>query len=179
MTDDTNIERHACGAWIQRGEVCTACANAYGLCPLCGSNRRPQVSGAVAPTYCSDTCRKKAHQYGIGIPKDGVYDYKIQHGEWTQSASCASIDLDLWFPVGGQDADATRLALSICKTCPVKVECLLEGMQNKHGIWGGWTEEERKILANRLEKISSNIHKTVLAAAAKSGPAMLNTKEKQ
>lgn len=44
----------------------------------------------------------------------------------------------------------SRLALAICGKCPVKDECLTEGMQPDnidYGIWGGTLSGERLLLA--------------------------------
>ena len=42
-------------------------------------------------------------------------------------------------------------AKSVCKDCPVQEECFLFAIQyNEYGVWGGYTEEER-----RLMKVSS------------------------
>ena len=44
----------------------------------------------------------------------------------------------------------SRQALAICKVCPVKDECLTEGMKPEnldHGIWGGTLTGERVVLA--------------------------------
>jgi hypothetical protein len=44
----------------------------------------------------------------------------------------------------------SRQALAICKACPVKDECLVEGMLPEnidYGIWGGTLSGERLLLA--------------------------------
>ena len=68
---------------------------------------------------------------------------------------------DLWFPempqgrssrvAYGKMVDNVSLAISICNRCPVKTECLAEGMaldNIEHGIWGGMLASERIRLAN-------------------------------
>lgn len=67
---------------------------------------------------------------------------------------------DLWFPEQPQGrptnakrklvASKVRLALSICDSCPIKAECLDEGMKPEnieHGIWGGMLAGERILAA--------------------------------
>jgi Transcription factor WhiB len=57
-------------------------------------------------------------------------------------------------------ADQTNYALQLCATCPVKEECLAEGMKSEqirngvmmwgnlaHGIWGGKMAAERIMMA--------------------------------
>ena len=63
---------------------------------------------------------------------------------------------DLWFPEQPQGRPSERkrkilankvmLATAICAGCPVKAECLAEGMKPEnieHGIWGGLLAGER------------------------------------
>lgn len=67
---------------------------------------------------------------------------------------------DLWFPEqpAGRPTMAKRkivaskvmLAISICNDCPIKAECLAEGMSSEnieHGIWGGMLAGERILAA--------------------------------
>jgi WhiB family redox-sensing transcriptional regulator len=62
---------------------------------------------------------------------------------WRALASCAQIDPDLFFAVGAREH---KLAKRICRTCPVRRECLAYAMDEPvdHGIWGGMTERERR-----------------------------------
>jgi hypothetical protein len=68
---------------------------------------------------------------------------------------------DLWFPEQPQGKPSragtakmvsqVNLAVSMCNRCPVKAECLIEGMREEnieHGIWGGMLAGERIILAD-------------------------------
>lgn len=67
---------------------------------------------------------------------------------------------DLWFPEmpAGKPSVAARkrlaretmLALSICSNCPVKDDCLEEGMKIEnieHGIWGGTLAGDRILMS--------------------------------
>ena len=67
---------------------------------------------------------------------------------------------DLWFPTQYQGrpsmakrkkiADDVMIALSICEDCPIKAECLAEGMKPEnieYGIWGGMLAGERILMA--------------------------------
>ena len=69
---------------------------------------------------------------------------------WRAAAACSNMETNLFFPVGeGMMAlDQINLAKSVCASCPVRLECLefaIRTIQND-GIWGGATEEERKII---------------------------------
>jgi WhiB family redox-sensing transcriptional regulator len=68
---------------------------------------------------------------------------------WVDQALCAQIDHDLWFPdVGG----STQAAIRVCKACPVQQECLEYALKRSepHGIWGGYSERERRRLRQGL-----------------------------
>ena len=74
----------------------------------------------------------------------------LDAGSWRTAASCRSTDPDLFFPVGttGTALDHISAAKSVCRACPVQVPCLdyaLETNQDS-GIWGGTSEEERRVL---------------------------------
>jgi len=80
--------------------------------------------------------------------------------EWQMDAPCAQTDPEVFFP---EDKADVRLAKSICKTCPVKTQCLAFAMENAEtfGVWGGTTARERQILRNkgrgrpRIERLAS------------------------
>ena len=63
--------------------------------------------------------------------------------EWTLHAKCRNM-ADALFPEG-KDQKKVR---GICMSCPVRLECLAEALDNRveWGIWGGMTERERRQL---------------------------------
>ena len=67
---------------------------------------------------------------------------------WADSGSCTNADPDLFFPQPGAD---TSYARSICRGCPVRLHCLDYALESgqKHGIWGGMTESQRRRLRRR------------------------------
>jgi WhiB family redox-sensing transcriptional regulator len=80
----------------------------------------------------------------------GVVD--VAGHEWRERAACRGADPELFFP-GRTDADGSKreYARQVCKACSVQPECLDYSLQarEKHGIWGGLTELERKPLRRR------------------------------
>lgn len=63
---------------------------------------------------------------------------------WAQ-ALCRDEDPELWFPHDG-DLWAAREAKQICRSCPLQLACLDEGMACEYGIFGGLTAGERREL---------------------------------
>ncbi|MFB7007862.1 MULTISPECIES: WhiB family transcriptional regulator [unclassified Streptomyces] len=65
------------------------------------------------------------------------------------SALCAQVDPDMWFPEGAGSRD--RTAKKVCGACPVSAECggyadLLESDGSdgsRHGTWGGRSARQR------------------------------------
>jgi WhiB family transcriptional regulator, redox-sensing transcriptional regulator len=70
---------------------------------------------------------------------------------WELSAACRLSDPDLFFPISHAGASLTqvRAAKAICAACPVRPQCLAfaQRTRQRHGIWGGLTEQERNAAA--------------------------------
>ncbi|MEB3023458.1 WhiB family transcriptional regulator [Mycolicibacter sp. MYC098] len=64
---------------------------------------------------------------------------------WQEQSSCKEADPEMFFPEKG---GATSAAKRICKSCPVKRECLQHALDHdeRFGIWGGLSERERRKL---------------------------------
>lgn len=80
---------------------------------------------------------------------------------WQDSASCASVGLDVFYPESGNRGvwDAAR---SICSRCPVKAECLEFALKaevdwpDRYGMFGGLTPEEREVIGTRRALAKGN-----------------------
>jgi WhiB family redox-sensing transcriptional regulator len=72
---------------------------------------------------------------------------------WMDDAACAGLDPGLFFPELGEEGDSVVQAKAVCETCPVQAECLEFSVVNfeKHGIWGGLTEKQRRRLRQGKE----------------------------
>jgi len=68
---------------------------------------------------------------------------------WRELRACIDQDMKLFFPRTGKQK---RTALSYCMVCPVSTECLQYAIDNEiqFGIWGGKTEDERKVIVRSL-----------------------------
>ncbi len=65
-----------------------------------------------------------------------------RESEWEQSAACASVDPEEWFPDKG---GSTRAAVAICAGCPVRRSCLATALLlTEVGVWAGTTAVQRR-----------------------------------
>jgi WhiB family redox-sensing transcriptional regulator len=73
--------------------------------------------------------------------------------EWAVDAACRTSDPDALFVQGA----AQNQAKVICRSCPVRVACLADALDNKveFGVWGGMTERERRALLRRRPNVTS------------------------
>jgi WhiB family transcriptional regulator, redox-sensing transcriptional regulator len=64
---------------------------------------------------------------------------------WMAQALCRGMDPELWFPERGSIADDLQ-AKKVCSGCPARSKCLDYALDNgeRHGIWGGLSERERR-----------------------------------
>ena len=67
---------------------------------------------------------------------DVTYGWTADEYEWRSRAACVGY-ADLFFPQ--PDLTHVRVAVAICRTCPVVRECgdYAEQRNEKHGVWGG------------------------------------------
>lgn len=78
--------------------------------------------------------------------------------EWMTRADCQDIPTDIFFPQPGRiGAAQAKQAIKVCRSCPVREECLAYAMsfpdRSLPGIWGGTTERER----SRLHHVATPI----------------------
>jgi WhiB family transcriptional regulator, redox-sensing transcriptional regulator len=73
---------------------------------------------------------------------------------WQDRGTCAGIGQEFFYlGVGGN----SRPAKAVCRTCPVRRECLADALEHSgdfgsglHGIWGGTSPEEREDLRRQF-----------------------------
>ena len=77
---------------------------------------------------------------------------------WAEAGRCAGVDPDVFFPRRGDDPGPAK---AFCRACPVRSECLSWALESnqKHGIWGGMTESQRRRL--RRSTITPTITPTI------------------
>jgi WhiB family transcriptional regulator, redox-sensing transcriptional regulator len=81
--------------------------------------------------------------------------------DWPSQAACRTGNPDALFVQGAEQNVAKR----ICRSCPVRYECLADALDNRieFGVWGGMTERERRALLRRRPDVES--WRELLAAA--------------
>lgn len=70
---------------------------------------------------------------------------------WMDSALCAQVGGDDWFPEwGGSERDPK----TVCATCPVREQCLNYAIQHhiNYGIWGGVSERQRRRIITKRNR---------------------------
>lgn len=77
---------------------------------------------------------------------------------WIEYALCSGMDTNIFYPEPGKGiTPELKLAVSTCKKCPVRTECLMHAMNTSEsfGVWGGVTYRNRlKIAKNYSVPIS-------------------------
>jgi WhiB family transcriptional regulator, redox-sensing transcriptional regulator len=89
-------------------------------------------------------------------------------GSWRESAACQQVDTELFFPVSrsGRGAAEARQAKAICARCPVRQPCLSYALATRqaYGIWGGYDDEERRVLHRRMEPAAARANPEPITA---------------
>jgi len=79
-----------------------------------------------------------------------------EHLPWRESAACRSLDTDLFFPIGktGPAVAEIQRAKAVCASCPVRQPCLAFALDTHqgYGIWGGYDEDERRVMLRQRRK---------------------------
>ncbi|WSJ16627.1 WhiB family transcriptional regulator [Nocardia sp. NBC_01388] len=72
---------------------------------------------------------------------------------WVSQARCKEVDPDQLFVRGA----AQRKAATICRHCPVLMECGADALDNRveFGVWGGMTERQRRALLKQHPEVTS------------------------
>jgi WhiB family transcriptional regulator, redox-sensing transcriptional regulator len=74
----------------------------------------------------------------------------LENDDWREMSACRDTDPDLFFPVGttGPAIEQIENAKAVCRTCEVQQACLQYALSTNQdsGIWGGTSEEERRVL---------------------------------
>ena len=77
--------------------------------------------------------------------------------DWRSDALCKGKHIDLWYPPLDTDVPENYYTISraVCRQCPVWSECLDDGTDERWGMWGGLTPQERTALTAENPKAST------------------------
>ncbi|BDH59479.1 WhiB family transcriptional regulator [Tsukamurella sp. PLM1] len=72
---------------------------------------------------------------------------------WVSKAKCRDVDPDELFVRGA----AQRKVATICRHCPVQLECGADALDSRveFGVWGGMTERQRRALLRQHPEVTS------------------------
>ncbi|PTR44495.1 transcription factor WhiB [Rhodococcus sp. OK611] len=90
---------------------------------------------------------------GINVPGDFDSPLPADQCTWVERALCRTEHPDQMFVRGA----AQREAATLCRRCPVIVQCGIEALDNaiEYGVWGGMTERQRRALLKRHPNVES------------------------
>lgn len=71
------------------------------------------------------------------------YPIPFDRAPWMRHAACRGKDREMFFPRRGENVSEAK---AVCATCPVKAECADYGLPEKYGVWGGLTDQERRVI---------------------------------
>lgn len=69
--------------------------------------------------------------------------------KWQLQAACQTVAPEIMF---SDDVSVIEQAKKVCRTCPVRVDCLEYAIVERPvvGVWGGFDEKQRKRIHKRL-----------------------------
>lgn len=77
--------------------------------------------------------------------------------DWRHHAVCRDEDPELFFPIGSTGPAATQVdqAKIVCQRCSVVEDCLSWALETgqESGVWGGTSEDERRVLRRRGARV--------------------------
>lgn len=100
---------------------------------------------------------KLQRQLAAGELKEQEYDVRLESLE----SSCGhETHPDDWFEdpgvgYGRPEYWRSQRAKAKCFGCPVRFECLQMGMSFEHGVWGGYTADQREQIKTETARISA------------------------
>ena len=76
-------------------------------------------------------------------PGDFEIDLVPPRPAWRRNAACRGVGPAAFYPDRGESLEAARW---FCTGCSVTVECAAAGADEKHGVWGGLSGRQRRIV---------------------------------
>lgn len=71
---------------------------------------------------------------------------------WLDRGACRGLDPDIFYP--DDDLDEAADAKAVCSQCVARTMCLEHALSNREkvGVWGGFTERERRRLVRQRRR---------------------------
>ena len=97
------------------------------------------------------------------IPLDFDLYTAMKRPEWTDEAACRDVPttahLSLFYPEQSETPGGRHLipARKLCLNCPVRYNCLKDGLDEQFGIWGGHSLSQRRRITAMVKSGSSLI----------------------
>jgi WhiB family redox-sensing transcriptional regulator len=82
----------------------------------------------------------------------------VNPDDWQTHAACLDKNPEMFF-CEADDVPAIKAAIRVCLSCDVRGLCLTDGWDNKHGIWGSFTADERQRLRKAFPMPNDPKHK--------------------
>jgi WhiB family redox-sensing transcriptional regulator len=74
----------------------------------------------------------------------------VRELDWLRLGACRDEDPELFFPIASAGPGSAQVAAAkaVCARCTVREACLRFALRanQDHGVWGGTSEEERRML---------------------------------
>lgn len=86
---------------------------------------------------------------------------------WRDRASCRDVDPETFFPEG--DPALLAAASTVCGSCPVRRQCLSDGIREPYGVRAGLSEDERDPIARAYglyRQLVASAHNALAQVAA-------------
>lgn len=83
-------------------------------------------------------------------------------------ALCVGLPTSWWFPDSEKEEQYAR-GRAVCEQCAIQAECLERGLHEPDGMWGGFTPDERRLVAWSREVLVSDLPVAVGATAERTG----------
>lgn len=88
-----------------------------------------------------------------------VRETEWDQDDWRTAAICKDSNAELFFPIGstGHAIETIEAAKQVCSSCPVSDPCLQFALDTNQeaGVWGGYTEDERRAMRRALSSSAS------------------------
>lgn len=83
-------------------------------------------------------------------------------------ALCVGLPTIWWFPKRENEENYAR-GRAVCDECAIAAECLERGLDEPDGMWGGFTPEERRLVAWSRRELGSGLPLVIGAGAEGTG----------